>query len=247
LQTIICMKWGTRYGAEYVNRLWAAVQRQTDRPTRLVCFTDDVSDIDKGVQTEAIPDINLPPDLINLPWRKLVMWKHPMTNLRGADLAGDVLFLDLDLVVTGNLDVMFDYEPGRFCVIENWTQIGQNIGNTSAFRFPVGKYTHIFDKLQSDPASVLDKYRIEQLYISREIDDMVFWPREWCVSFKHNLLPRWPFNFFQVPKLPAETRIVAFTGKPDQDEAARGEWPVRHWLKKSYKHVRPTPWIEEHW
>lgn len=242
MQTIICMKWGTRYGCEYVNRLWAAIRRQTNRPTRLVCFTDDRTGIDKAVQCEDIPDINLPPDLINLPWRKLVMWKYPL-----ADLQGDVLFLDLDLVVTNNLDAMFDFEPGRFCVIENWTQMGQKIGNTSAFRFPVGKYTHIFDRLQKDPSRVLDKYRIEQLYISREIEDMVFWPADWCVSFKHNLMPKWPLNFFKAPALPPETRIVAFTGKPDQDEAVRGEWPVRRWYKKSYKHVRPTKWIEEHW
>jgi len=236
------MKWGTRYGAEYVNRLNATIQRQTERPTKLVCFTDDASGIDEGVQIEVIPDINLPPDLINLPWRKLVVWKSPLANLKD-----DVLFLDLDLVITGNLDAMFDYEPGRYCVIENWTQLGQNNGNTSAFRFPVGKYTHIFDDFQKDPGAVLSKYRIEQLYISREIEDMVFWPREWCVSFKHSLLPRWPLNFFLTPKLPKNTKIVAFTGKPDQDEAARGHWPVKHWLKKTYKHVRPTPWIEEHW
>jgi hypothetical protein len=236
------MKWGTRYGAEYVNRLYGAIQRQTERPTRLVCFTDDTTDIDDNVQCHPIPEINLPPDVYNLPWRKLAMWKHPL-----ADLEGDVLFLDLDLVITGNLDVLFDYEPGRFCVIDNWTQKGQNIGNTSAFRFPVGKYTHIYDDIQKDPGAILEKYNIEQVYISREIDDIVFWPRNWCVSFKHSLMPRWPLNFFLVPKLPPDTRIVAFTGKPDQDEAAIGQWPVKHWSKKAYKHVRPTPWITDHW
>lgn len=236
------MKWGTRYGAEYVNRLYSAIQRQTTRPTRLVCFTDNADGVVADVQIEPIPDINLPEDFINLPWRKLAMWKYPL-----ADLSGDVLFLDLDLVITGNLDALFDYEKGRYCVIENWTQKGQNKGNTSAFRFPVGKYAHIFDRIQEDPMSVLDAYRIEQLYISREIDDMVFWPQEWCVSFKHSLMPKWPLNFFISPKLPAETRIVAFTGKPDQDEAAVGKWPVKHWIKKTYKHVRPTPWITEHW
>lgn len=236
------MKWGTRYGPEFVNRMWAAVQRNTARPTRLVCLTDDVTGIDPDVQCHSIPEINLSADLINTPWRKLTLWQTPL-----ADLSGDVLFLDLDLVITGSLDEMFDFEPGRYCVIENWTQMGQGNGNTSAFRFPVGKYTHIFNDFQADPDSVLSRYRIEQLYISREIDDMVFWPDLWCASFKHTLLPRWPMNFFKVPELPTETRIVAFTGKPDQDEAMRGEWPVKSTWKKLYKHVRPTPWIAEHW
>lgn len=242
MQTVICMKWGTRYGPEFVNRLWSAVERNTSRPTRLVCLTDDATGIDPAVQCHPIPDIDLPPEVALTPWRKLTLWKHPL-----ADLSGDVLFLDLDLVITGSLDDMFDFEPGRYCVIENWTQMGQGNGNTSAFRFPAGEHSYIFENFQADPERVLSTYRIEQLYISREISDMVFWPKLWCASFKHTLLPRWPMNFFKTPELPSDTKIVAFTGKPDQDEALRGEWPVRSNYKKLYKHVRPTPWIADHW
>ena len=228
MQTIICMKWGTRYGPEFVNRLFNAIQRHTKRKTRLVCFTDDNEGINPNVQIEPIPEINLPANLIQTPWRKLTMWKAPL-----ADLAGDVLFLDLDLVITGNLDDLFDYEPRRFCVIQNWTQIGKKIGNTSCFRFPVGKHTHIFDDIQINREPILEKYRIEQVYISKEIDDMVFWPEIWCASFKHSLMPKWPLNFFKTPILPTDTRIVAFTGKPDQDEAVNGIWPAP-WYKKFY-------------
>lgn len=236
------MKWGTRYGADFVNRLYNAVQRNTQRKTRLICLTDDNTGIHKDVQCHPIPDINLPDELIATPWRKLALWKAPL-----ADLSGDVLFLDLDLVVTGNLDELFDYEPGRFCVIRNWTQPKSGIGNTSCFRFPIGKYTHIYDRIQDNPDPILAKYRIEQVYISREIEDMVFWPELWCASFKHTLLPKWPMNFLKVPVLPRETKIVAFTGKPDQDEAALGQWPVKVWYKRFYKYVKPTPWIAQHW
>ena len=242
MQTVICMKWGTRYGADFVNRLNTAIQRNTKRPTQLVCLTDDTSGIDNAVRCEAIPDINLPDDLIVTPWRKLVLWQDGLVGL-----SGDVLFLDLDLVITGNLDELFDYEPGRFCVIENWTQLNQSIGNTSCFRWRVGTHTHIFDKLETEQKRILSTYRIEQVYISREVGDMVFWPSSWCASFKHSLLPKWPFNFFKTPKLPIDTKIVAFTGKPDQDEALIGKWPVKSTWKKLYKHVRPTPWIADHW
>jgi hypothetical protein len=53
-------------------------------------------------------------------------------------------------------------------------------------------------------------------------------------------------NWFMTPKLPSETKIVAFTGRPDPDEARDGKWqaPLH---KKIYKHVKPTPWITEHW
>ena len=75
----------------------------------------------------------------------------------------------------------------------------------------------------------------------------MFWPREWCLSFKHSLMPPWPLNFIQAAKLPPTARIIAFTGKPDPDEARDGHWPVKGAWKRLYKHVRPTPWIAEHW
>ena len=97
------MKWGSRYGSKYVNRLYTSVKRHTKRPTRLYCFTDDTKDIDKSVICMPLPEINLPQAISKTPWRKISIWQYPLNNLDG-----DVLFLDLDLVITGNLDRFFD-------------------------------------------------------------------------------------------------------------------------------------------
>ncbi len=34
---IICMKWGDKYGAEYVNKLYAMVKRNITIPFQFVC------------------------------------------------------------------------------------------------------------------------------------------------------------------------------------------------------------------
>lgn len=242
MQTICCMKWGTRYPAEYANRLWSMVKRNTRRPTRLVCYTDDTSGVDPEITALPLPPISLPERVRWKPWRKISLWAPTLPGLEG-----DVLFLDLDLVITGSLDGFFDYQPqSTFCVIENWTQMGSGIGNTSVYRFRVGSHPYIYETLQADPEAVLAKYPNSQTYISRTITEKVFWPAEWCESFKHTLMPRWPLNFFLSAKLPPATRVVAFTGKPDPDEARDGRWEAPL-FKKFYKHVRPTPWIAEHW
>jgi hypothetical protein len=57
-QTIVCMKWGTRYPADYANRLWSMIKRNTRRPTRLVCYTDDVSGLDPGIEAYPLPPHN---------------------------------------------------------------------------------------------------------------------------------------------------------------------------------------------
>ena len=238
------MKWGSRYGPSFVNRLFKSIKRHTSRKTRLICFTDDSTDIDIQIQCKKLPPINLPEQITNTPWRKISIWQYPLL-----DLTGDILFLDLDLVITGNLDRFFDYKPGLYCVIENWTQKGLGIGNTSCFRFPVGKYSNIYSKFERDPKKIWKDFHIEQSYLSYEIKEQVFWPEQWCVSFKHNLLPFWPARIWQPAKLPKETSLVAFTGKPDPDDVILGKWPVpmKYFYKKIYKQLCVPEWIKSNW
>ncbi len=241
-QTVICIKWGIRYGPDYVNRLCSMVKRHTARPTRIVCYTDDQAGITSEVETFPLPYIELPEYRRWFPWRKISLWQEELEGI-----SGEVLYLDLDIVVTGSLDDFFDYMPGHFCVARNWTQPHDRIGNTSVYRFTVGAHTYLYDQIMTDCESVLSRYSNSQTFISREIKDMEFWPDSWCVSFKHSLIPAWPLNLFVTPHLPAGAKVVAFTGKPDPDEAMEGRWPRQHWYHLFYKHVRPTPWIAEHW
>lgn len=256
------MKWGDRYGAEYVNRLWRSVRRHVSGPVRLVCFTDDKSGVVDEVDCRPLPAFEgVRADLAVKPWRKLSLW---MSDL-GTDLNGrDALFLDLDVVVVGSLDALWDYEPGRYVVWENPTKKGSGIGNTSVFRFKVGAHPEIYDYFMKDPVGLYEReFRIEQEFISAVLGaggqraqgaegmrwgqgEQRFWPEGWCVSFKEDLLPVWPLRFWVVPKVPEGARIVVFHGKPDPDEARDGKWPAKGW-KKLYKVVRPVGWIGENW
>ena len=54
MQTVICMKWGSRYSSKYVNTLYLSVQKHTNKATKLICFTDDSNGINKNVMKLAI-------------------------------------------------------------------------------------------------------------------------------------------------------------------------------------------------
>jgi len=241
VKTVICMKWGTLYSAEYVNRLYKSVKRNISGALRFICFTDDTTGIIDDVECHAIPEITLPAKDFVTGWRKIAVWQAPLL-----DLQGDVLFLDIDIVVTGSLDALFEYEPNEFVVIENWTQMGMGIGNTSVFKFPIGRFKHVYDDLMANTEHYLKEFRIEQQYISAKIPSQKFWKPEWVISFKHSCLPKFPKNLLKAPELPNNARIVAFHGKPDPIDALHGKWPAP-WYKKFYKQVRPTAWIGEHW
>ncbi len=244
MQTVICMKWGTRYDYNYVNNLYEAIKKHTKKNTQLICFTDDDKNITKNIICKPLPKINLPTQIAETPWRKLSVWQYPLNELEG-----DILFLDLDLVITNNIDKFFDYKPGTYCVIENWTQIGKYIGNTSCFKFPVKKFSFIFEHFEKNPYEIWKRFHIEQVYISKFIPEQNFWPNDWCKSFKHNLLPKWPVRLWKAAELPHETSIVAFTGKPDPIDVLKEEWPVpkKVFFKKIYKQVRKPDWLVENW
>ena len=42
---VLCMKWGTVYGPEYVNILYAMVARNITGEFKVVCFTDNSAGI----------------------------------------------------------------------------------------------------------------------------------------------------------------------------------------------------------
>lgn len=240
---IICMKWGRAYGPEYVNRLHAGVSRNLSRPFRFVCFTDDPTGLTEGVEAREIPTIRLDPPYHNNPWRKLGLFRSEL-----ADLSGTTLFLDLDLVVVGGLDPLFEH-PGDYCVIHNWTRPKDIVGNTSVFRFEIGAHADILELFESQPTQHwVDLHANSQTFTSRNMPDITYWPPEWCVSFKRHCLPgglKWwhmPLNALLPSRPPTGARIVVFHGHPNPDEAIEGRWPGG-W----YKALRPAGWIAEHW
>ncbi|MBT9567508.1 MAG: hypothetical protein IV085_04345 [Thiobacillus sp.] len=242
MKQVVCMKWGTLYPADYVNKLYGMVRRNVSGPLRFVCMTDDSSGVRDEVECLPCPEVDLPRPYNNTGWRKLVLWKKELPGMQG-----DWLFLDLDAIVMDSLDVFFEFEPEvSFVVMHNWTQPGKGIGNTSVFRFRVGAHPYIFDRLEPEFEAIHDDYRIEQTYISRTVGEMAFWPDAWCVLFKTHCVPPMPVRWWKPPVVPHGARVVAFPGVPNPHEAVLGLWPAK-WYKKFYKHIRPALWIHDYW
>ena len=49
------MKWGTKFGPEYVNRLYKMVEKNLTIPHRFVCFTDNTDGLIDGIETRELP------------------------------------------------------------------------------------------------------------------------------------------------------------------------------------------------
>jgi len=239
-QTVICMRWGG-WPVEDVNILFRSVMRNTKRPTRFVALTDDATGMDEGITTLPLPQIpfwNARGMYGGEGWRKLALWAKDI----GID--GEVLYLDLDVVVTGSIDDFFDYRPGEFCIIRNWTEKFIKIGNSSIMKFVAGSASYIVEEFAKDPVAQSHKFGNEQKFATLNHRGPIhFWPKEWCPSFKKNLIPFWPLRLWKEAPLPKDARMVVFTGAPRPRDALNGQWPTRRWRSKLTHKIKPVTWL----
>ena len=92
-KNVICIKWGTKFGPEYVNNLYHMVEKNLSLPHRFVCFTDNSDGLVEGIEVRPLPELNDEgiPDRM---WKKLGLFANPLSDLKGT-----ALFLDLDIVI----------------------------------------------------------------------------------------------------------------------------------------------------
>ncbi len=264
LKQIICIKWGTKYGADYVNKLYGMVSRNITPPFRFVCFTDDTTDIRPEVECQ-----DLPPSDIPMPKNTLGKWpKSRLWNAQLGDVTGKVLFIDLDVVIVGNLDGFFSYgKPEDTILSYNPSNPLERLGQTSCFRFQVGSLVSLLEKFKADPQGVADKYRFEQRFVTRNAPGGVkLFPKEWVVHFRRKCRQPFPLNYFLPPKIPEGAKIIIFPGGLYPTDAIEGRYDKKSAnnakdhlkqlmtakkIKKPISHLRhfilPTQWVEDVW
>lgn len=215
-RVIICMKWGTLYSSEYVNVLYSAVKANITGPFRFVCLTDDTTGIFDCVECYSIPDIPAK-DVYKKTgsWPKLTVFKQDLYGLKGR-----ALFIDLDSVILGKLDGMFEVE-GEIVLIREWKRFIDYFrrwkinGQTSIFAFDLGKLSYLYNAFMADPSLAMNSFRSEQRFVTHHAKEMVFWNHPQIISFKRHLLAAPLLNRWVKPKLPPQdTKVLVFHGVP---------------------------------
>lgn len=241
---VLCMKWGTKYGPHYVNRLYAMVRRHLDGDFAFVCLTDDATGIRPEVRCLPIPPLNLQlePGQRDGAWKKLTTFEADLHGLRGT-----ALFLDLDVVIVGSLEGFFTH-PGRFCIIRDyhrfWRSRGRIVGNSSVYRFELGAHADVLAHFRAHARQITQDYRNEQRFLSELLHRqglLTYWPDGWCPSFKYDCLPAWPANLWREPVPPPGARIVIFHGEINPPDALAGR------RNKPMRFMRPARWIAQAW
>jgi len=230
---ILCIKWGTKYGPEYVNNLYAMVERNITIPHKFICITDDPEGLTPGIHILPMQDDN-----IEEWWHKLTLFKPTI-----GDLTGRILFMDLDVVVMGNIDCFFN--DHKFSIIKEW--IAGRGFNSSVFSLEIGTYTYVWDNyvkelaIQQRPGRIKGQirgYNGDQDWITKQIPNPSYtWPMEWVPSYKYCCEKSGPIKTeLHDDGSPVGGKIVIFHGNPNPPDAIIG-----------WKRWGPSPWIANYW
>jgi hypothetical protein len=201
-------------------------------------MADDPSGLNEGVEFLPLPELHLPPGAPDRGWRKLFSFLPTV-----GDLEGLTLFLDIDIVIIDNIDSFFQH-PGEFCIIRDWQLPWRYTGNSSVYRYTIGKHNEVLEYFDANKAEVCSSFRTEQGYLTameKKAGRLVFWPEDWCKSFKRHCMPKGLVGLWKAPSPPAGTKIVVFHGHPKPEEAIVGKG------SKAIRPMQPAPWIADYW
>lgn len=227
---VVCLKWGDKYTADYVNKLHNMVARNLTVPYKFVCFTENTEGLYDDIITMPLPQIGVKG------W-----WYKPYFVGNDLPLKGTVLFLDLDLIIFNNIDKLFTYKPeSPFLIIRdfnrqvrsNWDRV-----NSSVFRIKTGAKDAAYRDFVAKHHEHTRRMPGDQDWMYRFCKPYEYWPDEWIQSYKWEMRGRNTLtvtkagrNFKEPgePKILKDTSIAVFHGKPDIHEAI-DEWPRKNW------------------
>lgn len=110
----VCLKWGKKYSAEFVNKLYGMLKRNIKKPFKLYCVTEDPKNINNDV--EIIPlDMSLG---LEVWWNKMVLFSKDFPVKHG-------MFLDLDLIIQKDITKMYSPTDKMQFLYTDWIDLKQ--------------------------------------------------------------------------------------------------------------------------
>ncbi len=103
-RAFLTIKWGSEFNPDDVNILKRAAVSNTSFKTRFICLTNDRQGLDTDIETFPIPEF----ELYRLTSPKGIWPKISLFHPDIAGIAELVVFLDIDTIVCGCLDELFN-------------------------------------------------------------------------------------------------------------------------------------------
>lgn len=225
--TVSCVYWGSKFSLDYVYNLKASIERNTTVPHKFVCYTD-----------RSIPNVEtkiLKPGYEGW-WNKLQLF-DPANKV-----SNRMIYLDLDTVITGNLDWLLN-DRSWFMGVEDVGAVNKhqphlkNVLQTGIMSWDFDPVSFIWSEFVLSFDRVVDTYRGDGEYLSTIINPyqrtlLQYKYPDALKSYKYDVYPN---------KLKRETSIVGFHGRPSIEQA------MTETIATPMAIYEPQKWIKDYW
>jgi hypothetical protein len=202
--------WGTKYGPEYVAKLASAVKRNLKQPHRFAVFFPQEED---AYLTE-IPGC----------FARLRTFDPKWQAANGIEAGDKIVCMDLDLIVTGPLDNLFDREE-PFTILQGVNSANPCPFNGSLWMLEAGYRPDVWHEFSPELAAKVPFYEFpdDQAWLADIIPDAgSFGPEDGVYGFMKR---GWPKG----ETLPKNAKVVAFPGHRDPSHFTHLDWVKANW------------------
>ncbi|TGT76726.1 MULTISPECIES: hypothetical protein [unclassified Mesorhizobium] len=207
---IVTFRWGDKYGPEYVNKLWAGVERNlTTEHTFNVLHPlpeDEYLTKEKGC------------------FARLRLFDPKYQAQVGFKPGDRIVCMDLDLIVTGPLDELFDRaEP--FTILQGVNSANPCPFNGSLWILEAGYRPDVWGEFSLELAAKVPYHEFpdDQAWLADMLPDAgSFGPEDGVYAFQKK---GWPKG----ESLPRNAKLVCFPGWRDPSQYTRLDWVQQHW------------------
>lgn len=220
--TFITWLWGNKYGATDLVKLRNAVRRHSHSAHRFCVFVDrDRPDISSDIERHRIKDNSLTGRHC---YCRLQMFDPTWQQQYG--FQDRIVSLDLDLVITGEIDALFD-RPESFVILKGVHTVNPNPFNASIMMLRVGSHPEVWSEFTIERAAGVPFHEFpdDQGWIWHMLPGAGVWnagKESGVYAFQK---PGWPQGW----DLPAGARIVSFIGKRKPAMYSSLHWVRKYW------------------
>jgi len=220
---VACVWIPPKYDIDYVYKLKSSVDRNLSKEYKFHVLTTHPQLItDSNINVIPIPEDD---KIESHPRGK---WWYKAYLFSKLNWQGRVLYLDLDTVIINQLDKLFEYATDKFVICQDFNRHGNpnyTVCNSSVMCFNANGHTEFFNEWENDKDNIVRKHKGDQDWITVLLgNDKVWWPYEWVMSFKWEVLNgglvRLGTKEYKgtETKVSQETSILVFHGKPNPNE-----------------------------
>jgi hypothetical protein len=215
--TIVCFKWGTEFGPEYVNYLYNSIKRNTTLDFKFICYTENPS----GVECETREFLEPLPHW----WYIIGLFNssHGFTD--------KVIYMDLDTIILDNIDHILSIDKPFLTLRDYYRPKGLQ---TAYIAWQPAWGAFVWDRLKEQfPRKNYDqlltyrggtnRFLEESVGLGPEVPRLQDLVPEECVSYKVHIRDKREACDF------SKVKMVFFHGKPRPHEVTQLDWMQKHW------------------